>query len=141
MATAFTLYNAAKRSMMKGTLDLDANLTCGLYKSSSNAATTALVLVGSFTNVMDSAGYKGANALGAITITLSGDAARLDCSNTIFSASGSFTSCMYLVVFSSFSGVGNQAVCWSQLSASAFSVTDTNTLTIQFNAAGLFNLT
>jgi len=141
MATAFTLYNAAKRSMMKGTLDLDANLTCELYKSSSNASTTALILKGSFTSIVNSAGYTGTKTLGNIAITLSGDAAKIDASNTVFTASGSLTSVMYLVVFSSFSGVGNQAVCWSKLSASAFSVTDTNTLTIQFNSAGLFNLT
>ena len=143
-ASAFVLYNAAKRNMLRGIVDLDTNtLRAYLYKSTSNASTTGLILIGSFTNAVNAAGYTGAKTLGNGTslVRASGDAAVFDCSNIIFTASAAdLTSVMYLVIKASGSG-GNQAVCWSKLSAAAFAVSNGNTLTIQFNAAGVFALT
>jgi hypothetical protein len=143
-ASAFVLYNAAKRNMLRGIVDLDTDtLRAYLYKSSSNASTTGLILIGSFTNAVNAAGYTGAKTLGNGTslVRASGDAAVFDVSNFIFTASNAdVTSIMYLVVAASGSG-GNQAVCWSKLSASAFSVSSGNTLTIQVNSAGVFALT
>jgi hypothetical protein len=142
-ATAFILYNAAKRELLKGRCDLDTNLTRAyLYKGSSNASTTALILLGSVTNAVSGGGYTGAKSLTSITISLSGDAAKFDAADTVYTASGAnITSVKYLVIASTFSGVGNQVVCWSRLSATAFSVTSGNTLTVQYNSAGIFSLT
>jgi hypothetical protein len=142
-ATAFILYNAAKRELLKGRCDLDTNLTRAyLYKGSSNASTTALILLGSATNAVSGGGYTGAKTLGSITISLSGDAAKFDAADTIYTASGAnITSIKYLIIASTFSGVGNQVVCWSRLSATAFSVTSGNTLTVQYSSSGIFSLT
>jgi hypothetical protein len=142
-ATAFILYNTAKRELLKGQCDLDTNLTRAyLYKGSSNASTTALILLGSVTNAVSGGGYTGAKSLGTIGITLSGDAAKFDAADTVYTASGAnITSVKYLVIASTFSGVGNQVVCWSRLSATAFTVTSGNTLTIQYSSSGIFSLT
>lgn len=142
-ATAFILYNTAKRELLKGRCDLDTNLTRAyLYKGSSNASLTTLVLLGSVTNAVSGGGYTGAKSLGTIAITLSGDAAKFDAADTIYTASGAnVTSVKYLVIASTFSGVGNQVVCWSRLSATAFTVTSGNTLTIQYSSSGIFSLT
>jgi hypothetical protein len=142
-ATAFILYNAAKRELLKGRCDLDTNLTRAyLYKGSSNASTTALILLGSATNAVSGGGYTGAKSLTSITISLSGDAAKFDAADVIYTASGAnITSIKYLIIASTFNGVGNQVVCWSRLSATAFSVTSGNTLTVQFSSSGIFSLT
>ena len=143
-ASAFTLYNNAKTAMMRGTMDLDTStLRAYLHKSTSNASTTALILYGSLNNAVDAAGYTGAKTLGngSSLVRASGDAAVFDVSDFIYTASGAdVTSIMYLVIACTGSP-GNQVVCWSKLSASAFTVTSGNTLTIQVNSAGVFTLT
>jgi len=144
-ASAFVLYNAAKRAMMRGLLDLDTDLLRGyLMKSTSNASTTALILFTSATNPVDASGYTGAKTLGNASslVRASGDAAVFDVSNFIYTASGAdVTSIMYLIIAASNSSGGNQVLCWSKLSASAFTVSSGNTLTIQVNSAGVFSLT
>lgn len=144
-ASAFTLYNNAKRQMLRGLIDLDTDLKRAyLMKSTSNASTTALVLFGSATNPVNAAGYTGAKTLGNASslVRLSGDAAVFDVSNFIYTASGAdITSIMYLIIAVSQSGTGNSVLCWSKLSSSAFTVSSGNTLTIQVNAAGVFSLT
>lgn len=142
-ASAFVLYNNAKKQMMKGLVDLDSDVVRAyLYKSSSNASTTTLILLGSATNAVSGGGYTGAKSLTSIAITLSGDAAKFDAADPIYTASGAnITSIMYLVIASSHSGVGNTVVCWSKLSTAVFTVTSGNTLTVQFSSSGIFSLT
>jgi hypothetical protein len=142
-ATAFTLYNAAKRDLMKGIVDLDSNLVRAyLHKGSSNASLTTLVLYSSATNAVSGGGYTGAKTLGSLVVTLSGDAAKWDAADFIYTASGAnVTSIKYLVIAASGSAGGNRVVCWSRLSSTIFSVSSGNTLTIQLNAAGIFSLT
>ena len=144
-ASAFTLYNAAKRAMMRGLMDLDTDTLRGyLHKSTSNASTTALVLYSSATNPVSGGGYTGAKTLTHPTSTVraSGDAAVFDVTSFVYTASAAdVTSIMYLIIAASNTTGGNQVLCWSKLSTGVFSVTSGNTLTITPNTAGIFTLT
>jgi hypothetical protein len=63
---------------------------------------------------------------------------RFDASDKVFTASAaSAFSVLYAVIYVS----GGEAICWSKLSGSGFSVTAGNTLTIQMNASGIWELT
>jgi hypothetical protein len=141
-ATAFQLYNAAKVSMMKGLCDLDTNTVRGyLYKSTANVSNAARTLRSSLSQECNAAGYTGAKTVTGV-VRASGNAGVFDVSDMVWTAStANLTSVMYLVICVSNATAGNQVLCWSKLSASAFQVTQDNTLTVQIATAGVFALT
>jgi hypothetical protein len=138
-AAAWKVYNEAKLYMLNGTLDLDTgNWRMALYKSTSNASTYTLSTGASVSNVVNAAGYTGAKTL-TVSVRQSTSATIVwDCADVIFTASGAdVTSIMYAVIYVS----GGKAVAWSKLSTAIFSVTSGNTLTVQINSGGIFQLT
>lgn len=140
-ASAYTLYNEAKKYLHNGTIDLDTHVIVEkLFKSTSNASTFTLSTLASISNAVDAGGYNGQRALTSVVVTQGASAKqiKLDAADTVTTASGAnITSIMYSVIAVS----GGKCICWSKLSTAVFSVTSGNTLTNQFNSAGIFTIT
>jgi len=141
-ASAWVIYNDAKRSLMDGTLDIDNEVwRLALFTSASNAATATLLVKTSVTGEVTSAnGYTvGGNAL-TVTWSIGASASemRFDATATSWSAGGgSISAVKYAVIFAS---GGNELLCYSTLTTAQFEVTDTNSLTITPAATGIFEL-
>lgn len=141
-ATAWAFYNMAKEYIGDGTIDLDTDVFyMALFLSSSNASTATLSTYASLNNQVASANNyaQGGRALSAVTWATGASASerRFDSTAKIWTASGgTISGIKYAVIYAS----GGQLLCWSKLSTSAFSVTNTNTLTVTPSANGYFEL-
>lgn len=133
-ASAFNIYNNAKRYLVDGTLDLDTDtIIAQLHKNDSNASTFSLSLISEVTNSVANISPK------TLTITINDNtlSTGVDAENIIFTASGGdMTSIQFLVIGES----GGKALCWCALSTANFDVTSTNSLTVTIAAAGLFGM-
>lgn len=142
-AGAWTFYNAAKKHLMDGTIDLDGHtFRMNLYTSASNAATLTLSTIGAVTNqVAEQFGYSSSGkALTGVTwgVGASASEMRFDSTALIWTAAGgSISAIKYAVIWDV---TGGLLLCYSQLSAAQFSVTSGNTLTITPSANGIFEL-
>lgn len=142
-ASAFTFYNEAKKYIGNGTIVLGtAAFKLKLTTSASNASTFTLSTFASITSEIGTSGGYVANgkalATMAWTVGASAKQYKFDADDLIWTATGGpLTNVKYGVI-----GVSaGKALCWSKLSTSQFTVTTGNTLTIVFNAAGIFTLT
>lgn len=142
-ASAFQFYNEAKKYIGNGTIQLGTTaLKMKLTTSASNASTFTLSTFASITGeIGTSGGYTaGGKALATMAWTVGASAKqyKFDADDLIWTATGGpLTNVKYGVIGVS----GGKALCWSKLSTSQFTVTTGNTLTVQFNAAGIFTLT
>jgi hypothetical protein len=142
-AGAWTFYNAAKKHLMDGTIDLDTHsFRMLLFTSASNAATLTLSTLAAVTNqVAEQFGYSSSGkALAGVTWAVGASASeyRFDCTATVWTAAGgSISAIKYAVIVDTNTGL---LLCHSQLSASQFSVTSGNTLTVTPSANGIFEL-
>ena len=142
-ASAFQFYNEAKKYIGNGTIVLGtAAFKMKLATSASNASTFTLSTFASITGeIGTSGGYvAGGKALATMAWTVGASAKqyKFDADDLIWTATGGpLTNVKYGVIGVS----GGKALCWSKLSTSQFTVTTGNTLTVQFNAAGIFTLT
>ena len=141
-ASAFSLYNAAKKYIMNGTIVLGTTaLKLKLCNSASNAATLTLSTFASVTGEISARGGYVANgdALQSMEVTsvLSAKSYSFDAADLVFTASGSS---LINVKFAVVGVSGGKALCYSKLSTAQFTVTSPNTLTIVFSANGLFEL-
>jgi hypothetical protein len=139
-ATAFQLYNEAKKYLLTADLDLNgAILKAQLHKSTSNASTFTLSTLASVDVPVTGGGY-AAKTLASVVVTTGASAKQIkfDAADLVWTATGSnIVSIMYLVIGAS----GGKALCWSKLTTAVFTLASPNTLTIQFNSAGIFTLT
>jgi hypothetical protein len=145
-ATAWVLYNKAKRNIMSNSGGTQINLGTTAMKmklttSNSNAATLTLSTFGSITGeIIAQGGYAaGGRALAGLAITtkLSAKSYSLMANDLVFTASGAtLSNIMYAVIGVS----GGRPVCYSQLSTVSFNILNPNTLTVQFNTNGVFEL-
>ena len=142
-ASAFLFYNEAKKYIGNGTIVLGtAVLKMKLTTSASNASTFTLSTFASVTGEIGTSGGYVANgkALASMAWTVGASAKqyKFDADDLIWTATGGpLTNVKFGVI-----GVSaGKALCWSKLSTSQFTVTTGNTLTIAFNAAGIFTLT
>jgi hypothetical protein len=141
-ASAFLLYNKAKKYIGNGTIVLGtAVLKLKLTTSASNASTFTLSTFASVTNEISIRGGYAANGLALATmiwtVGASAKSYKFNAANLVFTASGSS---LVNVKFAVIGVSGGKAVCWSKLSTSQFTVTSPNTLTVQFNALGIFEM-
>jgi len=138
-ASAWSIYNEAKKYMMDGTLDLDTNtLRIKLCGSASNAATLTLSTFASIGTEASGGGY-GHKSLTGVSVTsiLSAKSYSLDCTAVIFSAVGTnITGVKFAVIGVS----GGKVIAYSKLSSSQFTVTAGNTLTITPHTNGIFSV-
>ena len=143
-AAAWRLYAKAKEYIGDGTITLGTGgFKMALFKGSSNASTITLSTLASVTVQASGGAYTAGGkylAPSAGTWTLSGSTVTFDYTTLgiTFTASGSNISAVQYAVIHDSAG---KLLCWSKLSASAFSVADPNTLTILPAATGVFTLT
>ena len=149
-ATAWQLYNTAKRYIGNGTIELGVNnFKMALFRGSSNASTFALSTLGSVTfQISATGGYvAGGKALdpaaGQWTVGSSVDQMKFtyNAAGITFTASGAnLNQIKYAVIYRG-SGSAAKLLCFCALSSAAFDVSDPNTLTILPAATGVFTLT
>jgi hypothetical protein len=142
-ATAWQIYNEAKKYIGNGTIVLGTTaLKCKLCTSASNASTFTLSTLASVTSEISATGGYAANGKAlttlAWTVGASAKQYKFDADDIVYTASGASLNNIKFAVIGVSAG---KALCWSRLSTSQFTVTSSNTLTIQMNAAGIFTLT
>ena len=150
-ATAWQLYNSAKKYIGNGTITLGA----GVFKmllatSASNASTFTLTAYSQITNeIAATGGYTtgGKNLVPATAYWTVGASAKqmkftMSTVGLAFTASGaSLTNIKYAVLRNSTGASAGRLLCFCQLSSSQFTVTSPNTLTVLPAATGIFTLT
>lgn len=141
-ASAFQLYNEAKKYIGNGTIVLGtAAFKLKLTNSASNASTFTLSTFASITGEISARGGYVANgkALANMVWTVGASAKqyKFDADDLVFTASGSS---LINVKFGVIGISAGKALAWSKLSTAQFTVTSPNTLTIQFNSAGILTL-
>jgi len=141
-ATAWALYNKAKKKLGNGTIQLGVNvLKVQLHTSASNAETATLSTAASVSSEVSGVnGYStGGKSLTSVTWTTGASAAqyRLDAADPLWTATGgTIANIKYAVIKNS----AGQALCWSKLTTAQFSVATGNTLTLTLNSSGIFTL-
>jgi hypothetical protein len=150
-ASAWQLYNYAKRYIGNGTITLGA----GVFKmllatSASNASTFTLSTYAQITNeIAATGGYAtgGKNLVPATASWTVGASAKqmkftMSTVGLAFTASGaSLTNVKYAIIRNSTGALAGKLLCFCQLSSSQFTVTSPNTLTVLPAATGIFTLT
>lgn len=153
-ATAWQLYNSAKKYIGNGTITLGAgSFKMALTNSASNASTFTLDTFGSLTGeISATGGYTSGGkelvpATGQWTTGASAQQIKFTYSTVglTFTASGSaLTNVKYAILtFGASAAVASarKLLCFCQLSSSQFTVSSPNTLTVLPNASGVFTLT
>ena len=149
-ATAWTVYNNFRRQMADGTIDLDNDsFKLALFTSASNASASAaaITVISSVTNEISATGGYVAGGKALVNVTWNTGASagvmRWDADDVVFTASGAnLNNIKYAVIYrDGASATIDKLVCYSRLTTSQFTVSSGNTLTITFNANGIFELT
>jgi hypothetical protein len=143
MATAWTLYNKAKKNIGNGVISLGVSaFRMKLCTSSSNAATATLSTFQSANSEVSGGGYTAnGKAIGTPQWTTGTNATQYKFTGNavVFTANGSnLVNVKFAVIGTSANG---KLLCYSCLSASQFNVVTSNTLTITPDANGIFTLT
>jgi len=150
-ATAWQLYNSAKKYIGNGTITLGAGVfKMLLARSASNASTFTLTAYSQITNEISATGgyvTGGRNLVPATAYWTVGASAKqmkftMSTVGLAFTASGaSLTNIKYAVIRNSTGATAGRLLCFCQLSSSQFTVTSPNTLTVLPAATGIFTLT
>ncbi len=139
-ATAWQLYNAAKKYLQNGTIQIGTStLKMKLYTSASNASTFTLSTLASVSNQAAGGGYSEGKTLGSVAVSsiLSAKSYSFDAADVVYTASGSTLANVKFAVI----GIsGGKALCWSRLSTSQFSITSPNTPTVVVHANGFYEM-
>ena len=142
-STAWTIYNLAKKKLASGTIQLGVDVfKMQLHTSASNASTFTLSTAASVTGeVSNGFGYvTGGKSLTSVTWTTGASAKqyRFDSADLVWTATGGNIANIKFAVVKNSAG---QAFMWSKLTTAQFTLTTNNTLTLQVNASGYFQLT
>ena len=150
-ATAWQLYNSAKKYIGNGSITLGAGVfKMVLARTSSNASTFTLSTYAQITaEISATGGYAtgGKNLIPATAIWTVGASAKqmkftMSSVGLAFTASGaSLTNIKYAILRNSTGATAGRLLCFCQLSSSQFTVTSPNTLTVLPAATGIFTLT
>ena len=150
-ATAWQLYNSAKKYIGNGTITLGAGVfKMVLAQTASNASTFTLSTYASVTNEVAAAGgyvTGGRNLVPATAQWTVGASAKqqkftMSAVGLAFTASGaSLVNIRYAILRNSTGATAGKLLCFCQLSSSQFTVTSPNTLTVLPAATGIFTLT
>jgi len=150
-ATAWQLYNSAKKYIGNGTITLGAGVfKMVLARTSSNASTFTLSTYASVTaEISATGGYTagGKNLVPATAQWTVGASATqlkytMSAVGLAFTASGaSLTNIRYAILRNSTGATAGKLLCFCQLSSAQFTVTSPNTLTVLPATTGIFTLT
>ena len=145
MAASITFYQSFREYLGDGTIDLDTHTFKVMLTSSSytpNASTHSVKA--DVTNELSTAnGYTAGGAtLGSVTWTRSGATVTFDAADTTWTASGGNIVARYAVIYDD-TAASDELVAYILLDTTPADVTTTdgNTLTLQWNASGIFTLT
>ncbi len=141
-ATAWTLYNTAKKYIGNGTIVLGTTaIKVKLTTSASNASTFTLSTFAAVTGEISARGgyVAGGRALASLIWTVGASAKqyKFNSADLVYTASGSS---LINVKFAVQGVSGGKVLCWSKLTTAQFTVTSPNTLTIAMNALGIFTM-
>ena len=144
MAATINFYDIFSESIGDGTIDLDTNaikvaLFTNLYTP--NAATD--VTFSALTNQVTGNGYTaGGETLQNPSWAQTGGVATFDAENTVYTASGGSIVARHYVIYDSVAA-SNNLIAYGLMddTPADVTVTDGNTLTLQWNASGIFTLT
>ena len=150
-ATAWQLYNSAKKYIGNGTITLGAGVfKMVLAETASNASTFTLSTYASVTNEIGAAGgyvTGGRDLVPATAQWTVGASAKqqkftMSAVGLAFTASGaSLVNIRYAIIRNSTGAAAGKLLCFCQLSSSQFTVSSPNTLTVLPAATGIFTLT
>ena len=153
-ASAWQLYNEAKKYIGNGTITLGAGVfKMVLAEAASNASTFTLSAYSEITNeIAGSAGTNGyiqggrnlVPATAQWTVGASAKQMKFTMSSVglAFTASGaSLVDIKYAILRNSTGATAGRLLCWCQLSSANFTVASPNTLTVLPAATGIFTLT
>jgi hypothetical protein len=144
-ASAWALYNKAKKLIGDGTIDLDTHtFKAVLCTSASNAATLTIEDYTSLTNELSTAnGYtNGGQSLASVTWAESAGTTTFDSADITWTASGGSITARFCVIYDD-TASPKKLLCYTLLDTTPadVTVTDGNVLTIQINASGIFRAT
>lgn len=139
-AGAWTFTNSARTNLLNGTFDLDTDtFLVALFLSTSNISATSTTYAGLTNEHANANGYTtGGISLGALTLAGTTTVTVDDPLDCVWTASGGSITARYAVIYES---AGN-VLCYCLLDSTPADVTATsgNTLTVAFNASGIFTL-
>lgn len=142
-ADAWKIYDSFKEKMADGTLDLDNDsFKCALFTSTHTPAQTDDSYTALANEVANGLGYlTGGVALTSVTWTESSGTVTFDAADISWTASGGSIVGRYAIIYDD-TDAGKQLVAMSLLdnAPADITVTDGNTLTLQLNANGIFQL-
>ena len=138
-ANAWVLYSAAKLKVHNSTIDLDADtLKCALFLSTYTPAVThttySSILANEHTN---GNGYTTGGVTVAGTVSEASGTITFDVADPQWTANGGSIVCRYAVLYDSTTG-DLLSYCLLDNTPANITVTDTNVLTIQMNANGVY---
>ena len=137
--TAWTFPDGARTKLLDGTFDIDTDsYKCALFLSTSNIGTASTTYAGVTNEVANGLGYTTGGI--AVTFLLTGTTTvkATFSANPVWTAAGGSITARFAVIYE----VGGNVLCYCTLDSAPADVTatDTNTLTVAANAAGIFTL-
>jgi hypothetical protein len=144
MTASITFYNSFREFVADGTIDLDTHTFKVMLVSSAYTFSAAHTVKADITNELSTAnGYTAGGAtLGSVTWGHSGGTATFDAADTVWTASGGSITARRAVIYDD-TAASDELVASVLLDTTPADVTatDTNTLTLQWHASGIFTLT
>ena len=142
-ADALVFYNSFTEALGDNTINLDTDtVNVALFTSTYTPSAGHTAFSGLTGQVAGGNGYTtGGQALTAITWAQTGGTATFDAADAAWTASGGSITARYAILYS-VTATGNDLIGYILLdnTPADVTVTDTNTLTIQWNASGIFTL-
>ena len=145
-ATAWAVYNIARKYLGNGTINLAGAFRMALYQSASNFNTATLSTYAQVTSEV--ANGNGYTTLGAAlanevwTVGASAGQYKFDADDPFWSANGGTISNIKgaVIYVSAGTTAGRKLLCRSTLTSSQFGLSAGNRLTVQLNASGILTL-
>lgn len=147
-SSAWEMFRIARKYIGNNTISLSATTgyKMSLHKTASSGNLSGAI--STWTSIGNEVTYTGNIATRGVAVGgtewvvgASAKQYKFSCSNAVFTASGaSITSIRFAVIHFSAGAATGYPLCFAALSTGQFSVSDTNTLTVQANASGIFTL-
>lgn len=139
-AGAWTFTNAGRTSLLNGDFDLNSDtFNMALFLSTSNIGSGSTTYAGLTNEHANANGYTtGGVAIGSLSLSGTTTVTVDDATDAVWTASGGSITARFAVLYE----VGGNILCYCLLDDTPADVTatDGNTLTVAFNASGIFTL-
>ena len=140
MASSIVLYNSWVKKLAEGANVSSDTFIVGLTSSSYTPNASTHDELADITNELSGSGYSR-QTLASVTFNLSGGTVTFDAADSVFTASGGTITARYFFIFDD-TVAGDPLVAYGLLDTTPadVAVTDGNTLTLQWNASGIFTI-